>query len=104
LENKYEPVLIDNGYDAWSWLFQGNHCDLIISDLKMPSLDGFELLENLNNNGWFSKIPVIILSGFDEDKDKCMESGAYAYIGKPFEPQKLISEIKRALSVSPELC
>ena len=42
LRGKYEVILMSNGLEAWSWLSDGNSCDLIISDVKMPSLDGVE--------------------------------------------------------------
>ena len=40
LSKKYEVVVMNNGLEAWCWLTEGNHPDLIISDIKMPSLDG----------------------------------------------------------------
>src|SRR5687768_18204969 len=49
--SKYEVVVMNNGLEAWCWLTEGNHPDLIISDIKMPSLDGLELLENLSSSG-----------------------------------------------------
>ena len=66
LRGKYEVFVMNDGMEAWSWLTDGNSCDLIISDIKMPSLDGMELLENLSNSGLFKNIPVIILSGYDD--------------------------------------
>jgi two-component system, chemotaxis family, chemotaxis protein CheY len=97
LRGKYEVVVMNNGLEAWSWLSDGNECDLIISDVKMPSLDGIELLENLSNSGLFKNIPVIMLSGLDDSKEQCLALGAFAYFVKPFEPQKFLSEVKRAL-------
>lgn len=100
LKKKYEVVVMDNGMDAWSWLTDGNRPNLIISDIKMPSLDGIELLENLSNSGLFKNIPVIILSGFEDasKRKKCLELGAFTYLVKPFEPQSLLTEVDRALA------
>lgn len=98
LRGKYEVIVMNNGLEAWSWLSDGNTCDLIISDVKMPSLDGVELLENLSNSGLFRNIPVIMLSGLEDSRKQCLELGAFAYLVKPFEPQKFLSEVNRALT------
>jgi two-component system, chemotaxis family, chemotaxis protein CheY len=97
LRGKYEVIVMNNGLEAWSWLSDGNSCDLIISDVKMPSLDGIELLENLSNSGLFKNIPVIMLSGLEDSRKQCLELGAFAYLVKPFEPQKFLGEVNRAL-------
>ena len=102
LRGKYEVIIMNNGLEAWSWLLDGNNCDLIISDVKMPSLDGIELLENLSNSGLFRNIPVIMLSGFEDSQKQCLELGAFAYLVKPFEPQKFLSEVNRAIAHSNE--
>jgi two-component system, chemotaxis family, chemotaxis protein CheY len=102
LRGKYEVIVMNNGLEAWSWLSDGNSCDLIISDVKMPSLNGIELLENLSNSGLFRNIPVIMLSGLEDSREECLNMGAFAYLVKPFEPQKFLSEVNRALLQSNE--
>ena len=97
LRGKYEVIVMNDGMEAWSWLTDGNNCDLIISDIKMPSLDGIEILENLSNSGLFKNIPVIILSGYDDMRKRCLELGAFTYLVKPFEPQQFLDEVDRAL-------
>ena|SRR5688572_17562570 len=103
LKDKYEVTLMSNGLEAWSWLADGNSCDVIISDVNMPSLNGMELLENLRNSGFFNHIPVIILSGLDESKAACMALGAFRYLVKPFDPQKFLEDVKTALESTREL-
>ncbi|SKC82411.1 response regulator [Ohtaekwangia koreensis] len=99
LQKKHEVVIMNNGMEAWSWLSDGNLPDLIISDLKMPSLDGIELLENLSTSGLFKNIPVIILSGYEDasKRKQCLDLGAFTYLVKPFEPQSFLAEVDRAL-------
>jgi len=94
---KYEVIVMNDGMEAWSWLTDGNGCDLIISDIKMPSMDGIEFLENLSNSGLFKNIPVIILSGYDDMRKQCLELGAFTYLVKPFEPRQFLDEVDRAL-------
>jgi two-component system chemotaxis response regulator CheY len=99
LKNKYDVTVMNDGLTAWEWLSNDNMPDLIVSDLKMPSLGGIELLENLSSNDNFKSIPVIIHSGFEDagKRKKCLELGAFAYLVKPFEPEFLVSEVERAI-------
>lgn len=100
LSSKYEVFIMNDGMEAWSWLTDNHHLpDLIISDLKMPTLDGIELLENLSNSGIFKNIPVIIVSGYEDTakRKQCLDLGAFTYLVKPFEPQSLMTEVERAL-------
>ncbi|HMG92969.1 MAG TPA: response regulator [Chryseolinea sp.] len=99
LKNKYDVTVMNDGKTAWEWLSKDNIPDLIVSDLKMPSLGGIELLENLNSHDTLKTIPVIIHSGFEDSgkRKKCLELGAFAYLVKPFEPEYLVSEVERAI-------
>jgi two-component system, chemotaxis family, chemotaxis protein CheY len=99
LKNKYEVTVMNDGLQAWAWLTQDNIPDLIVSDLKMPSLGGLELLENLRTNETLKTIPIIIHSGYEDagKRKKCLELGAFSYLVKPFEPEYLVSEVERAI-------
>lgn len=95
LRSKYEVVTKNNGLEAFSWLSVQHIPDLIISDIQMPVMDGFELLENLSASGFYKNIPIIMLTGFEESKTfkRCMDLGAYSYLVKPFKPSELLDEI-----------
>ena len=95
LRDKYEIIIKSNGLEAFSWLSVQNVPDLIISDIKMPVMDGFEFLENLTTSGLYRNIPVIMLTGFDEAATvkRCLDLGAYAYLVKPFSPNALLDKI-----------
>jgi DNA-binding NtrC family response regulator len=99
LRDKYAVTLTDNGLEASSWLMDGTTFDLIISDIYMPALNGFELLEYLKESRLFNDIPVIIISSIDDYRKQCMDLGAFAYLEKPFEPQQLFAHIEEALDV-----
>jgi two-component system KDP operon response regulator KdpE len=99
----YEILTASNGVEALEQI-QSQEPDLIVLDVMMPKMDGFETLKNLRT---FSSIPVIILSakGTDADKIKGLDLGADDYLAKPFNPDELISRIeaiKRRL-ISPEM-
>lgn len=70
--------------------------DLVILDVMMPNLDGFETLHDLRE---FSEVPVIMLTVRAEEEDRIqgLELGADDYLGKPFSPRELISRIKAVL-------
>ena len=75
--------------------------DLILLDLVLPEIDGFEVLAKIKKNPTTSKIPVIILSnlGQREDVQKGLELGAVDYLIKShFNPGEIITRIERALS------
>ena len=103
--DKYEVIIMNNGLEALCWLTEGNQPDLIISDIKMPSLDGIELLENLSTSGLFKDIPVIMLSSFEDSakRKQCLDLGAHAYLVKPFEPQLLKDTVDQAVVSKPKI-
>ncbi len=78
--------------------------DLILLDIMLPGMDGFQLLAKLQATEETSRIPVIILSSLSGEKDilKGLERGATDYILKPFSPQILFFKIKKILSLKNE--
>ena len=75
--------------------------DLIITDLNMPNVDGYELIKTLRENPEYANIPIIILSSEEEEQDKKLgtEAGASSYLVKPFKPQVLMAEVSKYLQV-----
>jgi two-component system chemotaxis response regulator CheY len=99
LKDKYDVTVMNDGMEAWSWLVENDAPDLIVSDLKTPSLNGIELLENLGKDKTLKGVPVIIHSGYEGagKRKQCMDLGAFAYLVKPFEPEYLVTEVERAI-------
>lgn len=99
LEKSFNVVSFTNGMDALSYLHDGNMPDIIISDLNIPNMGGMELLGQLKTSGFFSGIPVLVLSG-EESTDmriKCLDAGADDYVVKPFNPRELEARMKAIL-------
>ena len=71
--------------------------DLVISDLKMPGMDGMELIEEITKMG--KHIPVLIITAYGsiESAEEAVRKGAYDYITKPFRKEQILIAIKRAL-------
>ncbi len=76
-----------------------NTPDLIVSDVRMPGMDGFELARKLRSAPNFSLIPVIFLTAKDETEDRVegFQAGVDVYLTKPFEPNELVAVIKNIL-------
>lgn len=74
--------------------------DLILLDLKLPKIDGFEVLRDLKSNEDTKNIPVVVLTNFSEKEhiDKCLSLGAEDYLIKAhFVPSEVITKIKKIL-------
>jgi len=92
------PIHIaDNGNDAWT-LIQSVHPKIIISDIGMPGLNGFQLLEKVRNHSTLNDVYFIILTANVEkgEKVKALERGADDYITKPFSSEELLARIRSA--------
>ena len=73
--------------------------DLLILDLMMPDVDGFEVCKYLKNQEEFASIPIIMLTAKTEETDKVLglELGADDYVTKPFSPRELVARVKAVL-------
>ncbi|HHL73281.1 MAG TPA: response regulator [Bacteroidetes bacterium] len=74
--------------------------DLIITDLNMPNIDGYEFIRIVRENDYYQDVPIIILSSEKEKEDieRGIAAGANSYLVKPFVPEKLQSEVEKYLS------
>lgn len=95
LGKEYLVTTKEDGLEALSWLGKGNIPDLVLLDMSMPKLSGFEFLANLKSSGFFSDIPVMVLTGFGDKRyeEQCKKLGAIDYIVKPFNPIDLKGKI-----------
>jgi DNA-binding response OmpR family regulator len=94
----YEVTTASSGNDALKKLTQKKF-DLMILDILMPGMNGFELCEKIRARDEYKAVPIIMLtakSGSD-DKKKGMEMGANLFLPKPIAPQHLIDLIKKSL-------
>ena len=100
LQDTYTVVTIENGYKAMLWLDKGNIPDLILTDMDMPQINGFNLLKHLQKSGYYRDIPVLVLTGHSLPglEEECRESGASGFISKPFNPPDLLNLVNQFLS------
>ena len=99
LKDEFQVVIKDDGLAGMQWLEDGNVADLVIADLNMPNLDGKEFLKQLRASNMYSDIPVIILSGSDDSKERiqCLNAGADDFMIKPFNPLEVLAKINAVL-------
>jgi len=97
-ESGYKVLVAVNGADALSCLDE-NIPDLVISDIVMPKMDGYELCRNIKKDDNLKSIPVILLTQLAEPEDivKGLESGADNFVTKPYDPKLLLSRIQYIL-------
>ena len=97
-EEGFETLTANSGQDALKIL---NHSDvdIVLTDMKMPAMDGIELLERIKTKD--PDLPVIMMTahGTVEKAVKAMQLGAYNYILKPFDNESLVIYVKKALAV-----
>jgi CheY-like chemotaxis protein len=94
----YEILTTDNGEDALR-LAAEPHPVLVILDVEMPQLDGFEVTRRLRADEATREIPIVLLTGRDEDGavEEGRAAGATAYVTKPFSPQELVGRVEEIL-------
>ncbi len=92
----YEVITASNGREALEQV-AAHKPDLVVMDVMMPEMDGFEALKKLKESDNTSSIPVIMLTAKAQDADvfKGWQSGADLYLTKPFNPLELITFVKR---------
>jgi len=96
-ENEFEVITACNGKDAIE--LANDSPDLIILDIMMPELNGYEVCKKLKHNPETSGIPVIFLTAKENEIDEILglEIGADDYISKPVSPRKVIARIKSVI-------
>lgn len=104
LKNKgFQVVTACDGMDAIEKLTGiENGVDLIITDLNMPNLDGYGLIDALRKNENYSSTPIIILTSeeAESDRQRGLNVGASSYLVKPFKSNLLLDEVGKYLKVS----
>lgn len=95
----YEPVLEVTGNNGLHRAVREKP-DLILLDIRMPAMNGITVLKDLKGDGRTFAIPVIVVTGMASDAQiaEAFESGASSVLLKPFNLEKLYSEIERVLS------
>ncbi len=95
----YEVMLAQDGYDAISSIVE-HRPDIVLMDVMMPGIDGYQTCKLLKAHSLYSAIPLIMLSGNDRESDrkKGLEAGFDCCLGKPVDENELNAIISKLLS------
>jgi DNA-binding response OmpR family regulator len=90
-----------NGRDAAEFIASSKPTDLVLTDLMLPYVSGFELITQIRENRQWRDVPVIVLSGKVTERDaiRALDIGANDYVTKPYNPHELSARIKRHLNL-----
>ena len=85
-----------NGEDALSYLATETP-DVVLLDLRLPDLSGWEVLDRLRDGGRLSDLSVILFSAHASAAQSAVEAGCVSFISKPFTPDELVKEVEAAI-------
>ena len=99
-EADFQVITAVDGSDGLEKLYT-NSCDLVLSDINMSNMDGYEFIRRIRADKKYSELPIIIVSTESEAKDKMkgFEAGANLYIVKPSSPEMMVENIRMVLAV-----
>jgi len=94
----YQVITATNGLVGFKKINE-EHPDLVILDIMLPGLDGYDICERVRMNPETEKLPIIMTSGktLQDDKDIGMRMGASVYLTKPVSPSMMLSNVKSLL-------
>lgn len=100
LSDGYKVIPVMKGSQALTYLESGE-CDIILLDINMPEMDGFEVFDRIKAMEHCKNIPVIFLTADNdtETETRCFREGAVDFIAKPFVPEVILSRIDRILEL-----
>jgi CheY-like chemotaxis protein len=100
VKQEYRVVLAEDGMDAVKRMGDAMP-DVLITDVEMPGMDGFELTRHVRSNPASARMPIIMITSSDEKhRAEALAAGVTVLMGKPYEEDALIAQIQAALAGS----
>ena len=96
----YSVITVDNGIDALA-MVEKRHPDLMVTDIMMPQMNGYELVRRVRQLSAFRLLPVILLTERTKTQERILgyQSGCDLYLPKPFELEEIAAAIRNMLVV-----
>lgn len=97
-ESGFNVQVASNAREGWDWM-QQHTPDLVISDIMMPQVDGYQFLKQLRDDPRFKALPVVFLTakGMTSDRIQGYQARCDAYLPKPFDPDELVAIVENLL-------
>lgn len=105
LSDLYDVALATSGLQALNLLDRERAPDIILLDVDMPEMDGYNTLKHIREVGRYVKTPILFVTGFDDSENEvyALELGAQDYISKPFNKKNLLTRIRIRLTTSMQM-
>ena len=96
----YDVIAVTNGRDAQSAIENIEPVDVVLLDLMLPYISGYQLIEEIRGNHDWLRVPIVVLSGkvLEEDIVQALDLGANDYVTKPFRPEELLARLRRIVA------
>lgn len=96
----YEVISASNGRDAQAAIDNILPVDVVLLDLMLPYVSGYQLITEMRDNLLWQHVPIVVLSGkvLEEDIVRALDLGANDYITKPFRPEELLARMRRIVA------
>lgn len=103
VQEGFSVVLAEDGLDGLEQVATAKP-DVVITDINMPRLDGFGVIEGIRKKAEHATLPILVLTteSGEELKERARQSGATGWIVKPFNDAKLVAAIRRIAAVRPQ--
>ena len=96
----YQVVEASDGWDALTVLERDPAFDLLITDLQMPGMDGYTLVQRIRSNAALSAFPILVLTGENIDASSGPPTGTQGLISKPFSPPQLLASVRQLIAAA----
>ncbi len=96
----YDVNAVNNGRDAQAAIENLEPVDVIVLDLMLPYISGYQLITEVRDNPDWQHVPIVVLSGkvMEHDIVRALDLGANDYITKPFRPEELLARLRRIVA------
>lgn len=96
----YDVIAVANGRDAQAAIENLDPVDVVILDLMLPYVSGYQLIREIRGSPIWQHVPIVVVSGkvLELDIVKALDQGASDYVTKPFRPEELLARLRRVVA------